>query len=62
MGDDNADRECTKQFQAQSLAKETGITEAEARDLIELIGTDRSSLLREARILKSRQKPPGKSF
>lgn len=38
----------------RSLAKETGITLHEARDLIEMIGTDRSSLLREARILKKR--------
>ncbi|TPM90630.1 hypothetical protein FJ977_33675 [Mesorhizobium sp. B2-1-3A] len=35
----------------QSLAQETGITEEQARDLIRLIGTDRNSLLREARQL-----------
>jgi hypothetical protein len=37
---------------ARSLAKETGITFDEASDLIEMIGTDSNSLLREARILK----------
>jgi len=39
---------------AGALAKETGITLDEARSLIEMIGTDRNSLLREARILKNR--------
>ena len=38
---------------AGALAKETGITLDEARSLIEMIGTDRNSLLREARILKN---------
>jgi hypothetical protein len=41
-----------RQFQARFLAKETGITEAEAMELIELLGADMTSLLREARILK----------
>jgi hypothetical protein len=41
-------------FLARSLAKETGITFDEARDLIEMIGTNRNSLLREARIPKKR--------
>ncbi|MER9508401.1 hypothetical protein NKI57_29155 [Mesorhizobium sp. M0579] len=34
-----------------STAKETGITEDQARDLVRLIGTGRNSLLREARQL-----------
>jgi hypothetical protein len=38
----------------RSLARETGITEAQAPDLINMIGTDRPSLLQEARILKRR--------
>jgi hypothetical protein len=41
-----------RQFQARFLAREAGITEAEAMELIELLGTDMTSLLREARILK----------
>ncbi|CCV05707.1 conserved hypothetical protein [Mesorhizobium metallidurans STM 2683] len=41
---------------AQSLASETGISEEQARELIRLIGTDRNSLLREARQLL-RQRP-----
>jgi hypothetical protein len=57
MGEeDKSDRKRLKDFQAQLLAKETGITEAQARELIKLIGTDRASLLREARFLKSGSK------
>ncbi|MEI9404120.1 hypothetical protein [Mesorhizobium argentiipisi] len=36
------------------LVKEVGISRAQARELIELIGTDWASLLREARFLKDR--------
>ncbi|MER8505042.1 hypothetical protein NKH98_32280 [Mesorhizobium sp. M0833] len=61
MGDDKPSRERLKEAQAKGLAEETGITEAQASDLIEMIGTDRASLLREARILKKRQTPPAKS-
>ncbi|MFK0691097.1 hypothetical protein ACFX5Q_23280 [Mesorhizobium sp. IMUNJ 23033] len=39
---------------ARSLAAETGITFDQAWELIALIGTNRSSLLREARLLKKR--------
>ena len=58
MDDAKSDRARTNQLHARQLANETGITEAQALDLIDLIGTDRPSLLREARILKSREKPP----
>ena len=51
---DRGDREEQEDFLVRFLARETGITEAEARGLIKVIGTDRSSLLREARILKKR--------
>lgn len=37
---------------AKRLVQETGITEAEASDLVTMLGTDWSSLLREARLLK----------
>ncbi|MBZ9810964.1 MULTISPECIES: hypothetical protein [unclassified Mesorhizobium] len=40
------------QFLARRLAKEVGISEAEARGLIKLIGTDWNSLVREAKIWK----------
>jgi hypothetical protein len=60
MGENQADRERMKYLRARLLAEETGITEAQARDLIEMIGTDHASLLREARILKSRQTTRGK--
>jgi hypothetical protein len=36
----------------QRLVKETGITEAEASNLLTLLGSDWSSLVREARLLK----------
>jgi hypothetical protein len=39
---------------ATRLAKESQISEEQARELIKLIGTDWSSLIREARLLKSR--------
>jgi hypothetical protein len=51
---DRGDREEQEDFLVRFLARETGITEAQARGLIKVIGTDRSSLLREARILKAR--------
>lgn len=41
---------------AHWLSTETGISEEQARELIRLIGTDRNSLLREARQLL-RQRP-----
>ncbi len=40
---------------ALSLAQETGITVDQAGDVIAMIGTDRRSLLREARILKKQR-------
>lgn len=52
---DRGDKEEQEDFLVRFLARETGITEAQARDLVNMIGTDRASLLREARILKGRQ-------
>jgi hypothetical protein len=51
MGDDKDARVPGNDTLAQSIAKETGITEDQARELIRLIGADRSFLLREARNL-----------
>lgn len=58
MGDDKDGRQhmATNETLAQSIARETGITEDQARELMRLIGTDRNSLLREARLLL-RQRP-----
>ena len=42
----------TQQLLVRRLSKEVGISEAEAHDLIKLVGTDWNSLLREARFLK----------
>ncbi|MER8755161.1 hypothetical protein NKH69_05710 [Mesorhizobium sp. M0976] len=60
MAEDKENHERLKKLLAQSLANETGITEAQARELIEMIGTDHGSLLREGRMLKSRQGPAEK--
>ncbi len=35
------------------LAQETGVSEAQARELVHLLGVDWSSLIREARILRN---------
>jgi len=53
MGDDkdSGERVAGNETLAESIARETGITEDQARELIRLIGTDRNSLLREARLL-----------
>jgi len=40
---------------ARRLARETGITEAQARELIDFLGLNWASLLREARMLKNRK-------
>ena len=37
----------------ERLAAETGISEPQARELVRLLGVDWSSLIREARILRS---------
>jgi hypothetical protein len=36
----------------RKVARETGITEEQVRDVISLVGYDHSSIVREARILK----------
>ena len=43
-----------EEFLVRFLARETGITEAQATELIHMIGDDRAALLREARTLKAR--------
>ena len=53
---DRGDREEQEDFLVRFLARETGITEAQSRELVNMIGTDRASLLREARILKGRDR------
>lgn len=56
MADDspNGTRKTQEGKLALFLAQETGITVDQACDLIAMIGTDRPTLLREARILKNR--------
>ncbi|QKC98288.1 hypothetical protein [Mesorhizobium sp. NZP2298] len=36
----------------RKMARETGISEAQVRDIIAMVGYDHSSIVREARILK----------
>jgi len=48
----NSVRQTKEKRLALILTEETGITLDQAHDLIAMIGTDRPSLLREARILK----------
>jgi hypothetical protein len=43
-----------REGRVQLLMKETGIAEAEASDLITMLGTNRSSLVREARVIAKR--------
>ncbi|QPC95697.1 hypothetical protein GA829_36620 (plasmid) [Mesorhizobium sp. INR15] len=52
---DRGHREEQEDFLVRFLARETGITEAQAQALIGMVGTDRASLLREARILKAQR-------
>ena len=42
----------------QKLLEETGITEAQALELISLLGSNWSSLVREAKAIKDSLKPP----
>ncbi|MDG4904768.1 MULTISPECIES: hypothetical protein [unclassified Mesorhizobium] len=52
-GQELSDRaQAHKQLIVQFLTRETGITEAQARDLVDMIGNAPASLLREARLLK----------
>ena len=48
---DNGERVAGNETLAESIARETGITEDQARELSRRIGTDRNSPLREARQL-----------
>ncbi|WP_292146486.1 hypothetical protein [Mesorhizobium sp.] len=58
MADDKQERDerlkAEKEFRVRFLVKETGITEAQARELVDMIGIDANSLLREARLLKKK--------
>ncbi|MDG4896391.1 hypothetical protein P9272_22745 [Mesorhizobium sp. WSM4976] len=58
MADNKQERDerlkAEKEFRVRFLVKETGITEAQARELVEMIGIDANSLLREARLLKKK--------
>ena len=42
----------------QKLMNEIGITEAQADDLVSLLGYDWASLVREAKIIRDSLKPP----
>jgi hypothetical protein len=53
--EERADGRSVVEILARRLAEQTGISEPDARLLIELIGTNSNSLVREARLLKSRR-------
>ncbi|PBB89336.1 hypothetical protein CK215_27840 [Mesorhizobium sp. WSM3864] len=54
IGQELSDRaRAHKQLIVQFLTRETGITETQARELVDMIGYAPASLLREARLLKS---------
>lgn len=52
--DDGEESKAQLKLLAERLRRETGLREEEARRLIESIGTDWNSLLREAGFLKGR--------
>ncbi|RVC58527.1 MAG: hypothetical protein EOS65_03260 [Mesorhizobium sp.] len=52
--DNGKERNAQLKLLAERLARETGIRQEEAKRLIDLIGADWNSLLREARFLKGR--------
>ncbi|PBC07201.1 hypothetical protein [Mesorhizobium sp. WSM3859] len=54
MKKDGHDSEADKRLLAEKLARDVGITEEQASELINMIGTDWPSLVREARFLKDR--------
>ena len=56
MADGPNKPESTNSYLARRLTEATGITDVQARELIDLLGYEWPSLLREARILM-RQKP-----
>jgi hypothetical protein len=47
-----------KRSLVQKLLEETGITEAQALELISLLGSNWSSLVREAKAIRDSLKPP----
>ncbi|WP_292318190.1 hypothetical protein [Mesorhizobium sp.] len=47
-----------KRSLVQKLLEETGITEAQALQLISLLGSNWSSLIREAKVIRDSLKPP----
>jgi hypothetical protein len=42
----------------QTIAIEAGVSDRDVRDIIAIIGTDRSSVIREARLLAKRRMGP----
>lgn len=51
MATDNSQNRVQFEALAERLVAETGISQAQARDLIALLGSDWSSLVREARLI-----------
>ncbi|UVK57606.1 DUF3606 domain-containing protein (plasmid) [Mesorhizobium sp. AR02] len=52
MAEDTRRPELTPES-VRALARECGVTEEQIRHIVSVVGTDRSSILREARVLKN---------
>lgn len=52
MPDEETRRPVITPQSIRALARECGVTEQQIREIVSLVGTDRASILREARLLK----------
>lgn len=55
---DETSRSAARDQYVRGLAKETGLSEEKIREIINMIGLDRGSIIREARILKALDRKP----
>ncbi|MER9298590.1 hypothetical protein NKI38_19130 [Mesorhizobium sp. M0621] len=52
MADEETRRPVITPQAVRALARECGVTESQIREIVSLVGTDRASILREARLLQ----------
>ncbi|AZO41451.1 DUF3606 domain-containing protein [Mesorhizobium sp. M7D.F.Ca.US.005.01.1.1] len=52
MTDEEARRPVITPQAVRALARECGVTESQIREIVSLVGVDRASILREARLLR----------
>lgn len=60
MADEKKSPQGAEEF-VNSLALKTGVTEQQIRDIISMVGYDRSSIIREARIIAKGKDDNGRS-